>query len=212
MEAKYVFEADRVRKLPPLILHPFSDGGAPARVTLSARASLILRGLLPGAGFSETELNEQLIEGRYCEIRMLYYIGKDLCRWVEQCMEFVAQEEALSGASIEPESFICLLVEDPPEPVAEKLRNWGVADFRAIFRRALGLHTVFASIPPCELLGSDFIRLHHRYTDALYACRVESGFFARLRSADFPFDLYASGEYAQKLASEWEKQQEPPLL
>ncbi|MBM3768079.1 MAG: hypothetical protein FJW32_22070, partial [Acidobacteria bacterium] len=80
---------DRIWKLPPLILHPFSDASGPNKLVESSRASMMLQGMLPNNEFSISELDRRLLEGRYCEIRMLYYVGKDLVRWVEQCMDIV---------------------------------------------------------------------------------------------------------------------------
>lgn len=65
-----VFVPASPRQLPPVILHPFSDAHAPDRLTMSARASLIFQGLLPGSELSGQELNLKLLDGRYCEIRM----------------------------------------------------------------------------------------------------------------------------------------------
>src|SRR5271170_2794400 len=75
------------RTLPPLILHPFADAGGPDKLVESSRASLMLQGLLPSGERSNEELDRALIDGRYCEIRMLFYVGKDLVRWIEQCLE-----------------------------------------------------------------------------------------------------------------------------
>jgi hypothetical protein len=201
-----VFVPTHPRQLPPVILHPFSDAHAPDRLTMSARASLILQGLLPGGEVSGEELTLRLLDGRYCEIRMLFYVGKDLARWLEQCMEVVARDPELRETGIQKESFSQLLVDSAPGPVQEKLRQWGVTDYRSIFRRAMGLHTVFADLPSRELLPDSFVRSHHRYADALFACALESAPFARVCAKDFPFELYASGEYSQLLEAQWGQQ------
>jgi hypothetical protein len=197
------FVSDECRKLPPLILHPFSEASSPERLTMSARASLILHGLLPGDELDVEELNRRLVEGRYCEVRMLFYLGKDVTRWLDQCMEVVARDERLKSSGIARESFAVFLVEDPPAPVREKLQGWGVVDYKAIFRRALGLHTVFATVPERESLSPHFLRNHHRYADQLYDCLIGAAEFARLRRSDFQFELYASGEYTKLLEKEW---------
>ena len=75
--------------LPPLILHPFADAGGPDKLVESSRASLMLQGLLPSGERSTEELDRALIDGRYCEIRMLFYVGKDLVRWIEQCLDHI---------------------------------------------------------------------------------------------------------------------------
>jgi hypothetical protein len=97
-------------KLPPLILHPFADSTGPGKLVDSSRASLMLQGLLPTETFTREQLDRTLLEGRFCEIRMLYYVGKDLVRWVEQCLEVVQREESLRNTGVEFQSFIALLI------------------------------------------------------------------------------------------------------
>jgi hypothetical protein len=194
---------EHVRKLPPLILHPFSDAHAPEKLTLSARASLILNGLVPPEEVNEEELNRRVLEGRYSEIKMLFYLGKDVERWMEQCMEVVARDAGLHDRGIEPESFAELLIEDAPAAVREKLHGWGVVDYRAIFRRALAVRSLFAAVPEMPALAPGFLRSHHRYADCIYKCRLEGVNCAKLNSAEFRFDVFASGEYVRLLEKEW---------
>jgi hypothetical protein len=189
--------------MPPLILHPFSDSNGPNRLVESSRASMMLQGLLPNNEFTVEELDRKLLDGRYCEIRMLFYVGKDLLRWIDQCMDLVGREESLQLRNVKPQSFASLLVDDPPEPVKTKLRKWGVADYRAIFSRALGLNSVFGEVPVRTELADDFIRNYYRYADHLYSCYLSLTPHAQVRSAEFDFDLYASGEYSRMLEKEW---------
>src|ERR1700691_2969546 len=84
--------ATSTRKLPPLILHPFADAAGPAKLVERSRASLMLQGLLPSGERSTDELDQSLLEGRYCEIRLLFYVGKDLVRWIEQSLEHVERQ------------------------------------------------------------------------------------------------------------------------
>ena len=135
---------------------------------------------------------------------MLYYLGKDLSRWLDQCMEVIARDEELRDWGITPDSFIALLVEDTPPFVREKMERWGVADYGAIFRRAMGLHTVFAEVPERGVLSDGFLSEHHRFADILYECRTDSLSLTRLSPGDFQFEVYASGEYARLLESQWE--------
>jgi len=172
----------------------------------SARASLVLQGLLQEEGLSEPELRQRVLEGRYCEVRMLFYLGKDLSRWLDQCTEVVERDEELRQFGIQRGSFANLLVEDPPATVQEKLRSWGVLDFKTIFRRALGLHAVFATLPERDSLSEDFLTSYHRFADCLFGCHLESAQFPRLRPTDFHFEIYASGEYVKRLEKEWEDQ------
>ncbi len=191
------------RTLPPLILHPFSDANGPSRLMNASRASLMLQGLLPHADTSAEELDRRLLDGRYCELSMLFYLGKDLLRWMTQCMEMVEQNDGLNGNGIHPQSFAALLIEDTPPDVAEKLKTWGVVEYKNIFSRALGLHAVFDELPDRACLGSDFTRYYHRFADQLYACRQQLFRFRRLSPGDWTFQLYASGEYSRMLEQEW---------
>jgi hypothetical protein len=189
--------------MPPLILHPFSDSNGPNRLVESSRASMMLQGLLPNNEFTVDELDRKLLDGRYCEIRMLFYVGKDLLRWMEQCMDLVGREESLQLRNVKAQSFASLLVDDPPETVKTKLRKWGVADYRAIFSRALGLNSVFGEVPVRNELADDFIRNYYRYADHLFSCYLSLAPHGQVRSAEFDFDLYASGEYSRMLEKEW---------
>jgi hypothetical protein len=199
------YKADRVRQMPPLILHPFSDSSSPQKLVQSSRASLMLQGLLPNESFSIEQLQAVLLDGRYCEIRMLYYVGKDLVRWIEQCTELVHRDPELCNSGIEWQSFAQLLVEDPPLPVREKLRTWGVADFRSIFARAIGLNAIFAEPPDQLSLTEDFIRSYHQFADHMFAAKQAQSRFAVIRSAEFDFELFASGEYSRMLGRQWQE-------
>lgn len=199
------YKADRVRQMPPLILHPFSDSSSPQKLVQSSRASLMLQGLLPNESFSIEQLQAVLLDGRYCEIRMLYYVGKDLVRWIEQCTELVHRDPELCNSGIEWQSFAQLLVEDPPLPVREKLRTWGVADFRSIFGRAIGLNAVFAEPPDQLSLTEDFIRSYHQFADHMFAAKQAQSRFVVIRSAEFDFELFASGEYSRMLGRQWQE-------
>ncbi|MCX6621553.1 MAG: hypothetical protein NTY38_10825 [Acidobacteria bacterium] len=190
-------------KLPPLILHPFSDAGAPGKLVESSRANLMMQGLLPCGEFSVDELDRRLLDGRYCEVRMLFYVGRDLLRWIGQCMELVERDGELQMGGIQPQSFAKLLVEDTPDSVREKLKKWGVADYKAIFSRAIGLNAVFAEAPAKELLASDFIRNYYRFADTMYLLWQRTTDSSEIDCHTFDFELYASGEYSRMLEREW---------
>jgi hypothetical protein len=190
-------------KLPPLILHPFADASGPGKLVDASRASLVLNGVIPADPDGPCKLEERLLEGRYCEISMLFYLGKDLLRWVMQCVDFVSRAEQSQPAGIRPESFVALLVDDPPPEVRRKLRAWGVHEHSTIFTRALGLHAIFESLPARDALAPDFMRHYHHFADGLFTCRLQLFRFPRITSGDFEFQLYASGEYTRMLEQEW---------
>jgi hypothetical protein len=190
-------------ELPPLILHPFSDQSGPGKLVQSSRASLMLNGLLPHDESSEDELTRKLIEGRVCEIRMLFFVGKDLLRWVAHCLDFVSSIPELKSAGIREQSFAEFLVQSPPEQVRTKLRGWGVFDYKSIFSRAIGLNAVFHEPPDENSVSSEFIRNYFRYADHMFACRQQMQAFTELTVENFHFDIYASGEYSRILEKSW---------
>jgi hypothetical protein len=192
-------------ELPPVILHPFSDPSGPDKLVESSRAHLMLQGLLPSGELSQDEILQRLLSGRLCELRMLYYVGKDLERWVEQCAEMSERDDVLRGAGITAASFAQYLVDEPPTNVREKLVRWGVADYKSIFSRALGLNGVFSRVPELEWLSPHFVRYYYRYADQMFACRQGADTFRLLPTQNFVLDLYASGEYSRLLEREWEE-------
>jgi hypothetical protein len=163
----------------------------------------MLQGLLPSGELSRDQLDRSVLDGRYCEIRMLFYVGKDLRRWIEQCLEFIQSEPALEGHEISFQSFAGLLTGNTPTAVRAKLRKWGVGDYKAIFSRALALSSLFAEIPEPKVLSEDFIRNYYQYADNLYASLFQ-GKFAELDPSEFQFDMYASGEYSSMLERQWQ--------
>jgi len=194
------------RKLPPLILHPFADTAGPGKLVESSRASLMIQGLLPSGERTSEDLDRSLLDGRYCEIRMLFYVGKDLLRWIEQCLEQITRQPDLSTQSIRYQSFASYLTQNAPPSVQSKLRKWGVADYKAIFTRALGLNVIWADAPTRDSLSDEFIRNYYRYADAMFACRQGQAQFAEIGQFGFDFEIYASGEYSRMLEREWAEQ------
>lgn len=189
--------------MPPLILHPFNERASPESLLENSRAALMLSGLLPGAGEDRDALTRKLLAGRYSEIRMLYFLGKDVFRWIGQCMEIAERIPELGEAEVKRQSFAGLLGSPPPN-VREKLLRWGVHDYPSVFARAVGLNALFAEPPAFETLAEDFIRNYHRAADLLYQAFMESEPHRVAASKNFRFDLYASGEYANMLAAEWQ--------
>jgi hypothetical protein len=194
---------ERVWELPPLILHPFNERVPPSALLENSKAALMLSGLIPSDGSDEDDLKRRLLAGRYSEIRMLFFLGKDVFRWIEQCVEWGQRVPEWSGAEIHPQSFAALLTADPPKAVKEKLVRWGVVDYGTIFTRAVGLNAMFIQPPAFDTLAAEFLRNYHRYADCLYRCYMDSQPHRRVASANFHFDLYASGEYSRMLESEW---------
>ena len=195
--------ANNIRKLPPLILHPFADAGGPDKLVESSRASLMLQGLLPSGERTTDDLDKSLLEGRYCEIRMLFYVGKDLIRWIEQSLEHVERQPGFQNTGIKFQSFAAYLVNNTPPTVQAKLRKWGVADFKSIFMRAIGLNAMLAAVPDRGILSDEFVRNYYRYADAIFHCRQSQAQFTDIADMNFDFEIYASGEYSRMLEREW---------
>jgi hypothetical protein len=194
---------DTVWDLPPLILHPFNERVPPSTLLENSKAALMLSGLIPTDGSDPDELTRRLLAGRYGEIRMLYFLGKDVFRWIEQGVDWAARTPELENADIQRQSFATLLAA-PPTNVREKLIRWGVSDYVSIFSRAIGLNCIFVEPPPFPMLSEEFLRNYHRYADFLFRCYMELQPHRCLTAANFRFDLYASGEYSKLLESEWE--------
>lgn len=194
---------ERVWELPPLILHPFNESVEPSILLQSSKASLMLAGLIPDEGIDREGLTRRLLSGRYAEMRMLFYLGKDVFRWLDQCVEWAQRVPEFAAIEIRRPSFVDLLTKNPPESVKEKLTRWGVADYSSIFSRAIGMNAVFVQPPALESLNEDFLRNYHKYPDFLYRCYMETEPYQSLSAANFRFALYASGEYSRMLETEW---------
>jgi hypothetical protein len=189
-------------QLPPLILHPFSGGGSVDELLDGSKAAVELQAG-KFANEQEYELERRVLVGRYQEIRMLLFLGKDLFRWLQQCVDCMARSEAHTQFS--EQSFAALVVEQPPTAVRDKLERWGVTDRRAVFSRAIGIHTLFVSPPPVETLSPTLLRNYHRFADHAYICFQHLRPFEELNAKDFHFEIFASEEYAQILSDQWEK-------
>jgi hypothetical protein len=203
MSAAITILGETVWDLPPLILHPFNEHIAPSALLESSKAALMLSGLIPNEGADPEDLKRRLLSGRYAEMRMLFFLGKDVFRWIDQCVECVQRVPDFGAMGIRRQSFASLLTKDPPEAVKEKLVRWGVVDYVSIFSRAIGMNAVFIQPPAFETLNEEFLRNYHRYPDFLYRCYMESEPYESLSPANFRFKLYASGEYSRMLESEW---------
>jgi hypothetical protein len=195
---------ETVWNLPPLILHPFNEHVAPAALLENSKAALMLSGLIPGDGTEDEVLHRKVMQGRYSEVRMLFFLGKDVSRWLDQCLEIVDRHPDLAATGVTRQSFAALLTGNPPEIVKEKLTRWGVVDHPSIFARAIGIHALFAEPPAFTSLSEEFLRNYHRYADSLFRCFLDSGRHRDLNPEHFPFELFASGEYSRMLESEWE--------
>jgi len=190
--------------MPPLILHPFNERIPPAALLDNSKAALMLSGLMPSNGADPEDLRRRLLAGRYGEVRMLFFLGKDVFRWMDQCLDWVTRVPELRRGDWRAQSFAALLTAGTPAEVKEKLLRWGVSDYISIFCRAIGLNTLFTAPPAFDTLAEEFLRNYHGYADALYHCYMESEPYRTVDAGKFQFMLYASGEYSRMLESEWE--------
>ena len=192
-------EISGVHPLPPLILHPFTEAAATVRMLENARMSLEMM----RDGKEERALEDQVLEGRFTEMRMLFYVGKDVCRWLDQCVDFCGRAPELNDVKLSGQSFAQLLIEQTPPDVAAKLRGWGVVEYARIFSRSIGLFNQFREPPEAGILQPSYLRSYHRYADFAYAAWRDLKKGVHLPVDQFPFTLYASGEYAKMLEDEW---------
>lgn len=135
---------------------------------------------------------------------MLLFLGKDLFRWLQQCVEFCERGGGLNQKPTE-QSFAAMLVEEPPPAVSTKLERWGVTDRRAVFSRAIGINSLFNNPPMLENLSPVFLKNYHRFADHAYICFLHLKPFHQLTPKDFDFEIYASEEYARLLSDQWEQ-------
>lgn len=180
--------------LPPLILHPFGRGVEASASFDSIRLALYLSGMgEPGVD------KEPLLRGRYTEFRMLCLIGKDVMRWIGQCVDFTSRDRALAVAGIRQQSFADLLVNRTPAVVGARFETWGVIDYHRILARAIGINTVFPVPPDFTVISPAFLEDYYAYADSLFACYLRLEPFVRLEPESFGFSLYTSDEYLSTL-------------
>jgi hypothetical protein len=83
-----------------------------------------------------------------------------------------------------------------------------VADYKAIFSRAIGLNAVFAEVPGRETLAGDFVRNYYRFADTMFMLWQRAVDSTDADPGLFEFELYASGEYSRMLERAWEADSE----
>lgn len=193
-------EVEGTHPLPPLILHPFTESASTVRILESARASLSM--IRDGSGENE-DLDRQLLDGRFTEFRMLFYVGKDVLRWLDQCVDACTRSPELTEREVPAQSFAHLLIQQTPPDVAAKLRSWGVVEFARIFSRSIGIHTQFREPPPREMLQAEYLRQYYQFADYAFTCWRDMKKHPILKPEQFPFTLYASGEYTKILEEQW---------
>ena len=186
--------------MPPLILHPFSERISPAALLENSKAALMLSGLIPSEGADHDELRRKLLAGRYSEIRMLYFLGKDVFRWIGQCMEIVAREPALAEAGVKRQTLgrACWL---PRRRMSARnccVGAWAImrrfshaqSDCTTRLRRAAGLRSPAPRISCGAIIARPISSIRLSWN------RSRTG---SSRAKNFRFELYASGEYAKML-------------
>jgi hypothetical protein len=194
-----------LHQLPPLILHPFTDAATSAEVLQTAKEAA--ERLLGGekADDHAEQLRRRVLAGRYAELRMLLFVGKDLFRWMEQCVDFAQRSPELSSRGYVEQSFAEFLIGQAPAEVDAKLRRWGVHDYPRIFSRSIGIYAQFQDPPPQHLLQADYLDFYYRYADYAYACWRDAAKYPALTPGDFTFSLFASGEYSKFLEEQWQR-------
>ena len=188
--------------LPPLILHPFGRGPEASASFDSIKVAFYL-GSVGEPGLEK----EPLLRARYTEFRMLSLAGKDVMRWIVQCMDFASRDWALADAGIRPQSFADLLVNRTPPGVAARFESWGVSGYRRILSRAIGVNAVFPNPPDFGVISAGFLEDYYAYADSLFACYRGLTPFTPLEPASFGFALYTSDEYLSTIGSGLDEEQ-----
>ena len=190
--------------LPPLILHPFGGDNGTAQLLEGSRAAIALQ----QASLSNpqyADIQQRVILGRYQEIRMLLFLGKDIFRWIDQCMDQMDRSGDI-GIRINSQCFSALIVDTPPAAVRKKLEDWGVSDRRAVFSRAIGIRCLFEEPPGIDMLSPMFLEHYHRFADYSYICFQQMKPWQPMDGASFDFKIYASEEYSRMLSEQWQTQ------
>lgn len=191
-------------QLPPLILHPFGGTNSTQQLLEGSKAALALQqASLSNPDYAE--MRQRVVLGRYQEIRMLLFLGKDIFRWIDQCMDQL-ERRGETGLRINRQAFASLIVEAPPEAVRTKLEGWGVHDRRAVFSRAIGMRCLFEEPPEINILSPMFLEHYHRFADYSYICFQQMQAYQALNASLFDFHVYASEEYSRMLSEQWQMQ------
>lgn len=191
-------------KLPPLILYPFGGDNGTEQLIEGSRAAMALQ----QASLSNphyADIQQRVILGRYQEIRMLLFLGKDIFRWIDQCLDQM-DRSGETGLRINSQCFSALIVESPPETVRKKLEDWGVSDRRAVFSRAIGIRCLFECPPAIDMLSPLFLEHYHRFADYAYICFQQMKPWQPMDGEGFDFQIYASEEYSRMLSDQWQTQ------
>lgn len=184
-----------------MILHPFGGETGTSQLLEGSRAALALQqASIENPRYAE--LQARMILGRYQEIRMLLFLGKDIFRWIDQCMDQMSRSGEV-GLRVSSQCFSALVVDAPPAAVRSKLETWGVTDRRAVFSRAIGIRCLFEQPPEIELLSPMFLEHYHRFADYAYQCFQHMQHYQPPDFASFDFQIYASEEYSRKLSEQW---------
>lgn len=190
--------------LPPLILHPFGGDSGTAQLIDGSRAAVALQEA-SRSNPQYAEIQQRVILGRYQEIRMLLFLGKDIFRWIDQCMDQMERSGNV-GLRINAQCFSALIVDSPPESVKKKLEDWGVSDRRAVFSRAIGIRCLFEEPPEIDMLSPMFLEHYHRFADYSYICFQQMKPWQPMDGESYDFPIYASEEYSRLLADQWQTQ------
>ena len=139
----------------------------------------------------------------YEDVRTLVYLGKDIFRWIGQCLDHM-KRSAEVDVRCNAQLFSALIVDSPPVAVREKLASWGVSDRRKVYSRAVGMRCLFEDPPDINLLSPEFLQSYHRFADSAYVrfeCLAEH---ISLDSGRFDFQIYSSQELWRILSDQWQ--------
>jgi hypothetical protein len=190
--------------LPPLILHPFGGDSGTEQLLEGSRAAVALQqASLSNPNYAD--IHQRVMLGRYQEIRMLLFLGKDIFRWIDQCMDQM-ERSGNTGLRVNAQCFSALVVDTPPDGVSKKLQGWGVSDRRAVFSRAIGIRCLFEEPPDIGTLSPMFLENYHRFADYAYICFQQMKAYHPIDGSKFDFQLYASEEYLRMLSDQWQAQ------
>ena len=101
--------------LPPLILYPFGNDSGTEQLLEGSRAAVALQ-QASESNPHYADIQQRVVLGRYQEIRMLLFLGKDIFRWIEQCLDHLERSGDV-GVKINAQTLASAIVETPPAAV-----------------------------------------------------------------------------------------------
>jgi hypothetical protein len=169
----------------------------------SSRANLKLQGLLPQGEASREDLDRALLDGRYSELRMLYYVGKGSGALDRAVSRIRRAQSGRPPPGICFQSFAGLLDSGSAHRRPGQAPQVGRRRLQIDLQPRAWIAYHVRAAPPREVLSDEFVRSYFRFADQIFQSKQSECDFTPLTSREFHFELYSSGEYSRMLERSW---------